>query len=57
MAIWAEFGPGAIGSIRTSDPGAFIRLVAMSADLDDDADADEGFSIHPIKGPEGLETS
>ena len=38
MAVWAEFGPGAIRSIRTADPGAFIRLVAMSVALDDDAD-------------------
>lgn len=38
MAVWAEFGPGAIRSVRTADPGAFIRLVAMAADLDDDTD-------------------
>ena len=55
MAVWAEFGPGAIRSIRTADPGAFIRLVAMSVALDDDTD--EGVSLRPIKGPAGLETS
>ena len=38
MAIWAEYGPGAIRSIRTADPSAFIRLVAMAGALDDDAD-------------------
>ena len=38
MAIWAEYGPGAIRSIRTADPIAFIRLVAMAGALDDDAD-------------------
>ena len=41
--------------IRVTWAEACIRLVAMSVALDDDAD--EGVSLHPIKGHGGLETS